>query len=215
MSGRFRNWASTVLIGAAALVFGCAVLYALPDKDKDNRDREDSDSRIQEGFRLVSELDLHLNGKNHALVGLGAYLVNAVGGCNDCHTNPPFADGGDPTLGQPKHLNKNAYLGGGTEFIPPQNGNPAIVSRNLTPDKTGQPEGGASFEEFRDIMRTGVDPDHAHPGYGPFLIVMPWPVYQGMTDHDLRAIYEFLSTLKCVEGDPGLPHPRPIGTRCQ
>ena len=90
-----------------------------------------------------------------------------------------------------------------------------FLPRNLTPDKTGRPEGGASYEEFRDIMRTGIDPDHAHPQFGPFLQVMPWPQFQDMTENDLRAIYEYLSAIPCIEGDPGLPNPRPIGTRCQ
>lgn len=31
----------------------------------------------------------------------------------------------------------------------------------------------------------------------------------------IRAIYEYLSAIPCIEGDPGLPDPRPIGTRCQ
>jgi len=44
---------------------------------------------------------------------------------------------------------------------------------------------------------------------------MPWPAYQDMSENDLRAIYEYLSAIPCVEGDPGLPNPRPIGTRCQ
>jgi hypothetical protein len=30
------------------------------------------------------------------------------------------------------------------------------------------------------------------------LHVMPWPVYQGMTDGDLRAIYEFLSAIPAI-----------------
>jgi len=42
----------------------------------------------------------------------------------------------------------------------------AIVSRNLSPDKSGLPEGGSSFQEFLSIMRTGLDPDHAHLEYG-------------------------------------------------
>jgi hypothetical protein len=85
----------------------------------------------------------------------------------------------------------------------------------LTPDKTGRPEGGATFEEFRAIMRTGIDPDQAHPLISPYLQVMPWPSFQDMTDNDLRAIYEYLSAIPCIEGDPGLPVQRPIGTRCQ
>jgi len=42
-------------------------------------------------------------------------------------------------------------------------GSANIISRNLTPDKTGLPFGGDTFEEFRQIMRTGVDFDHLHP----------------------------------------------------
>jgi len=42
-------------------------------------------------------------------------------------------------------------------------GTPDIVSRNLTPDKTGLPVGGRTFDEFVEILRTGVDLDHLHP----------------------------------------------------
>jgi hypothetical protein len=107
-------------------------------------------------------------------------------------------------------VEQGGYLAGGTLLF-----GPFFIPRNLTPDKTGRPEGGASFEEFVEIMRTGVDPDHAHPQFGPFLQVMPWPQFQDMTDNDLRAIYEYLSAIPCIEGDPGLPNPRPLGTRCQ
>lgn len=173
--------------------------------------RGDDESRIQEGFEMAPvHLDLH--GKNRALVGLGSYLVNAVGDCNGCHHGPSgqFEPGGDPFQGQPKRINRAAYLSGGTPLF-----GPFFIPRNLTPDKTGRAEGGGSFEEFKGILRTGVDPDHAHPQFGPYLQVMPWPAFQDMTDHDIRAIYEYLSAIPCIEGDPGLPNPRPIGTRCQ
>jgi hypothetical protein len=185
-------------------------LTAAAGRDDDHK-RGDDDSRIEEGLEMAPvHLDLH--GKDRALVGLGSYLVNAVGDCNGCHTGPSgqFAPGGDPFQGQPKQINQAAYLGGGTQLF-----GPFFVPRNLTPDKTGRPEGGGSFEEFKGILRTGVDPDHAHPQFGPYLQVMPWPAFQNMTDHDIRAIYEYLSAIPCIEGDPGLPHPRPIGTRCQ
>ena len=171
---------------------------------------DDSDPRIQRGF-AIAPVPLNLVGKNRSLVGLGSYLVNAAAECNGCHTgsSSPFAPGGDPYKGEPKHVNEATYLAGGF----PRFG-PFFIPRNLTPDKTGRPEGGATFQEFRDIMRTGIDPDQAHPQFGPFLQVMPWPAYQDMTNHDLRAIYEYLSAIPCIEGDPGLPHPRPIGTRC-
>jgi hypothetical protein len=177
----------------------------------DDRGRDDDESRIREGLE-IAPVHLNLNGKNRALVGLGSYLVNGAGDCNGCHSGPSgqFAPGGDPAQGQPKIINQAAYLQGGTLLF-----GPFFIPRNLTPDKTGHAEGGGSFEEFRAIMRTGIDPDHAHPQFGPYLQVMPWPAFQNMTDHDLRAIYEYLSAIPCIEGDPGLPHPRPIGTRCQ
>jgi hypothetical protein len=85
----------------------------------------------------------------------------------------------------------------------------------LTPDKTGLPVGGHTFEEFVEIMREGTDFDHVHPtctGRGapanclapPFngnlLQVMRWPFFKNMTDHELRAIYEYLSAVPCNPG---------------
>ena len=55
--------------------------------------------RIIRGFQ-ISPVPLNLQGKDLALVGLGSYIVNGQGGCNDCHTNPPYAEGGNPFLGQ-------------------------------------------------------------------------------------------------------------------
>ena len=203
---------STLLL--AGLVLG-VMLIGTPrgragDKDKDDND----ESRIKRGFEIAPVHPLNLRGKNRELVGLGSYIVNAVADCNGCHyatrsDSSPYLVGGDPYQGQPKQVDPAGYLAGGTPLF-----GPFFLPRNLTPDKTGRPEGGASFEEFRGIMRTGIDPDRAHPQFGPFLQVMPWPAFQDMTDHDLRAIYEYLSAIPCIEGDPGLPNPRPIGTRC-
>ncbi len=166
---------------------------------------EGSESRIRQGL-AIAPVPLNLRGKNKALVGLGSYIVNAQGVCSDCHTAPPFDDGANPFMGEPERINAAGYLGGGTSFGP-------FVSRNLTPDKTGRPLGGAPLSEFMDIMRTGVDPDAAHPQFGPYLQVMPWPVFSKMTDRDLRAIYEYLSAIPCVEGYPGLPGTPPT-PRC-
>jgi hypothetical protein len=155
--------------------------------------------RVELGLRMAP-VPLNLTGKSRALVGLGSYLVNAVGGCNDCHTQPPYAPGGDPFQGQPKKINAAKYLGGGgTPF------GPVFIPRNLTPDKTGRPEGGNTFAEFSQIMRTGIDMDAAHPQISPLLQVMPWPVYQEMSESDLHSIYEYLSAIPCVEGGPGEP----------
>ncbi len=142
-------------------------------------------NRIIRGFK-AAPVPLNLEGKDLELVGLGSYLANGPGGCNDCHTNPSFAPGGNPFLGQPKKINSAHYLAGGQLFGP-------FVSRNLTPEN-GLP-GGRTYAEFVQIMRKGTDYDHVHPQYGPLLQVMPWPSYQNMTNHDLRAIYEYLRAI--------------------
>jgi len=177
-----------------------------------------TDPRVQRGFD-VAPVPLNLAGKDPALVGLGSYLVNVTSGCNDCHTASPqtqFALGGNPYFGQPMAVNQSTYLGGGRDFGPLVPGTPDIVSRNLTPDKTGKPEGGRSFAEFRTIIRTGADLDHVHPPCsvtittgclpapfdGNLLQIMPWPAFQNFSDHELRAIYEYLSAIPCIEGPP-------------
>lgn len=196
-------------IAAAVLVLGGTLAFSVTGTAAKGDD--DSESKIQRGFS-IAPVPLNLTGKNRALVGMGSYLVNAVGDCNGCHHGPSgeYAPGGDPFQGQSPVVNQAAYLAGGTPLF-----GPFFLPRNLTPDKTGLPEGGGSFEEFLGILRTGIDPDHAHPQFGPFLQVMPWPTFHNMTDRDIRAIYEYLSAIPCIEGDPGLPNPRPIGTRCQ
>ena len=181
----------TTTFAAAAAV--CAMLLHAPGARADD---DAADSRIRQGF-AIAPVPLDLRGRNRALVGLGSYIVNAQGGCSDCHTNPSYAAGGNPYLGEPKKVNAAGYLAGNAPFGP-------FLSRNLTPDKSGLPAG-STFAEFVATMRTGIDRDHAHPQFGPFLQVMPWPLYREMTDHDLRAIYEYLGTIPCIEGDPGIP----------
>jgi len=178
----------------------------------------DHESRVERGFE-IAPVPLNLEGKDRELVGLGSYLVNGVVACNDCHGAGPktqFLPGGNPFFGQPKKINPATYLGGGQDFGALVPGSPHIVSRNLTPDKTGHPEGGRPFPEFLEIIRTGVDLDHLHPPCsatltdnclpppfdGNLLQIMPWPAIQNMTDYDIRAIYEYLSAVPCIEGPP-------------
>ena len=84
-------------------------------------------------------------------MGLGSYLVNAVASCNDCHSAGPaveFAPGGNPYFkgNPPTVVNQSVYLGGGRNFGALVPGTPEIVSRNLTPDRTGRPVGGTAYE---------------------------------------------------------------------
>ncbi|HVR99326.1 MAG TPA: hypothetical protein VMW27_22080 [Thermoanaerobaculia bacterium] len=96
-------------------------------------DPSSEEARIQQGFR-IAPVPLRFGRNAQDLVGLGSYIVNAQSGCNDCHTNPSYAPGGDPFLGEPEHINTEHYLAGGRAFGP-------IVSANITPDSSGRPAG--------------------------------------------------------------------------
>ena len=160
-------------------------------------------SQIQIGMD-IAPVRLDLKGKNRSLVGLGSYIVNAQGGCNDCHTwratqDPPnfgsnYEEGGDPFLGQPEQIYAEGYLAGGRPFGP-------ITSRNLTPDGAGHPAR-LTLDQFIETLRTGVDSKNRHPMISPLLQVMPWPVYSHMTDRDLKAVYEFLRSIPCAGMPP-------------
>jgi len=152
-------------------------------------------ARIVRGFR-IAPVRLDLRGKDFVFVGLGSYLVNAAGGCNDCHTNPSYAAGGNPFMGQPKRVNAANYLAGGATFGP-------FTSRNITPDPTTGRPANLTYNQFRESLRTGVDQKHLHPAISPLLQVMPWPVYQDLTERDLRSIYEYLRAI---------PHAEPAAT---
>ncbi|HEY7191340.1 MAG TPA: hypothetical protein VH436_32530 [Vicinamibacterales bacterium] len=151
---------------------------------------QDTQSRVQAGLDYAKSqgITLNLTGKNRSLVAVGSYLVNAVGGCNDCHTAPPYTQDPFASLGAPKQINVDCYLAGGTAFGPT-----GPVSRDLTPFEDGKPAG-LTLDEFIHVIRTGEDPDNP----GQVLQVMPWPVYQSMTDRDLRAIYEYLSSIPAI-----------------
>src|SRR6266699_1324437 len=71
------------------------------DDDDDDDDIDIKESTVKRGLRLAP-VTLNLRHRNRALVGLGSYIVNAQGGCNDCHTNPSYLPGHDPHLGQPE-----------------------------------------------------------------------------------------------------------------
>ncbi|PWT91392.1 MAG: cytochrome C [Blastocatellia bacterium] len=144
-------------------------------------DDNDDESIIQRGFE-IAPVHLDLRGKNRALVGIGSYIIN-TGGCNDCHTNPPYVDGGDPFQGQPEQINVPCYLSGGMNFG-------IAVSRNLTPDSHGLPAG-LTLDKFIHTLRTGEDPEEP----GELLQVMPWPVFGKKTTRDLTAMYEYLRSI--------------------
>ena len=212
---------TTAVLGAGALVL---LVGNLPTRAADQPQApsqlpDQSDARVQIGLD-AAPVPLNMDGKNRALVGLGSYYVNVVGDCNGCHSAGPQTEytlGHNPYLGQTAEINPMTYLGGGRDFGQVFGQGPDIISRNLTPDKTGMPEGGRTFEEFRQIIRTGVDLDNVHPNCatspscfpivppphlpvvdGSLLQIMPWPNLSKMSDRDLLAIYTYLSTVPCL-----------------
>jgi hypothetical protein len=237
---RLRRLAMThsrsVKIAGAITAFAAIILAGMANTSRHVRAHDDDDerdeTRVKRGFE-IAPVPLNLHGKNRALVGLGSYIVNAVGDCNGCHSAGPATEfvvpNGNPYFLSPPfsgtaEINTNNYLGGGRDFgpfgpLPPQNQIPHLFSRNLTPDKTGLPAGGHSYAEFVQIMRQGTDFDHVHPSCtgtpptpgtppnclmppfnGDLLQVMRWPFFRNMTDHELRAIYEYLSAIPCNPG---------------
>lgn len=176
-----RTWLSLAAVVAVALI-------ALPEASGQPQPTtpDPEVARIIRGFG-IAPVPLKLRGRDRALVGLGSYIVNAQGGCNDCHTNPSYAAGGDPFMGEPEQINTASYLAGGVNFGP-------FTSRNITPNDEGLPAG-LTWPEFKRVLRTGFDHDQEHPEISPLLQVMPWPVYRHMTDRDLRAVYEYLRSI--------------------
>ena len=212
-----------IQIAGACAVTVAVMIAASTTPSRVAKAQSAGDSRVAIGL-AAAPVPLNLANKNLALVGLGSYFVNVTGDCNGCHSaGPPsqYVRGSNPYMGQPKQVNPATYLGGGRNFGPLIPNSASIISRNLTPDASGLPIGGDTFDEFVQVIRTGVDPDHLHPPCGtagvnagciptPFdgnlLQIMPWPGMKDMSDNDLRAIYEYLSTIPCVQGNyPGDP----------
>ena len=170
-------------------IFAAVVLFSLTVFS--SATRAQGDSQVRRGYD-VAPVPLNLAGLNPALVGLGSYIVNAQGGCNDCHTNPSYAPGGNPFAGQAEVVNRAGYLAGGVAFGP-------FTSRNLTPRGPAGLPAGLTLQQFVEVMRVGTDFKNRHPQISPLLQVMPWPVYGKMSDRELQAMYEYLRAIPCLD----------------
>jgi hypothetical protein len=206
--------------------------------------QNDSDEQLAAIGLRIAPVTLNLAGKDLKLVGLGSFIVNAQADCNGCHNSSPtgseYGSSHNPYLLSPANVPPwkvaaQYYLGGGQNFGPAGAGvssgpyaagtgnGPLIISRNLTPDHTGLPEGGHTLDQFLTIMRTGHDFDTLHlncstgvttncynpPTDGAVLQVMPWPSFSNMTDNQLTAIWTYLSAIPCI-ANTGSPFPNLI-----
>jgi hypothetical protein len=168
----------------AAVVMGIVLILSnVPrlEAQDNNQQGEDESSLVAQGF-AIAPVPLNLAGRDRNLVGLGSYLVNAIGDCNGCHSSGspsslfiyPYKAGGNPYFGQKEMLDPTVYLNGGTSFGtvgtptgPFNYAGPAIITRNLTPNYAGVPEGGNSLSQFKQNLRNGKDFDHIHPSCSP------------------------------------------------
>lgn len=177
------------------LIAGLIVACALSAYASEGREDRHDESQVRRGYELVPKgVKLNLMGKNHAMVGLGSYIVNTTG-CIDCHSHPSYAPGGDPFKGEPEMVNATQYLSGGRQFGP-------FIATNLTPDFAGKPAG-LTRAQFIQTMRTGHNPNDPA---GQILQVMPWPAFGKKTDRDLESIYEYLRAIPSL---PNNPNPGP------
>ena len=108
----------------------------------------------------------------------GAYLVNTIMTCANCHSpkGPPAAVAGKD-------------FSGGLRFnVPPFD----VTAPNITPDKaTGI--GAWSDDDIKKLLRTGMRPSGV-----PVAAVMPTGFYDIITDADMDAIVAYLRTLKPI-----------------
>jgi hypothetical protein len=170
---------------------GSGTSDAAVDSSTANLDQLTPEAR--HGLDLAAPLHIALDGKSSdqlEMIGYGSYLVNAVGGCNDCHQQVvPSTTGGPPKLN---------YLGGGTEFDIPAGGGFKVFARNLTSDPTT----GLKLTEaqFIQALDTGADFKGVTGSAAPTksLIVMPWPTFRWLTQADKKAIYAYLKVVPAV-----------------
>ena len=218
---------------AAAAVGVVTVIVMSAGSTAVNADDRDSHTNLAKIGLSIAPAFINMQGLDRELVGLGSFIVNAQADCNGCHGSDPaneFLPTNNPYFLAPNNYpavtNQATYLNGGQNFgtVGPgvvQDVNsplyagpglgPNIITRNLTPDYTGNPAGGLDLGMFINVLRTGHDYDHLHlncsatvtdncydpPVNGAVLQVMPWPKFRHMTDYELTAVWTYLRAVPC------------------
>jgi hypothetical protein len=81
--------AALALVIAAVITFVGLQVVTPRAHAQDNGDTEQSQIAI--GWRIAPSF-INAQGKDHALVGLGSFIVNAQADCNGCHTSDPASE---------------------------------------------------------------------------------------------------------------------------
>jgi mono/diheme cytochrome c family protein len=114
----------------------------------------------------------------------GAYLVNTIMACGNCHS-PRDADG---------RIMPDKALSGGLTFNTP----PFIATApNITPDiETGI--GSWSHAEIKRALVEGIRPAHGHLAGVPLAAIMPANFYKALLPDDLDAVVAYLRSVKAI-----------------
>mgnify|MGYP002777345082 FL=1 len=115
-----------------------------------------------------------------ALIERGEYLVNNIGGCNDCHT--PMTPQG-PDMAQSLH--------GGTLIFAPTIDMPWAA---YAPPLAGLPAN-YTEEQFAAFLQTGLRPDGSRP-------LPPMPPFR-LNEEDARAMTAYIATLPPAAAQAG------------
>jgi mono/diheme cytochrome c family protein len=121
-------------------------------------------------------------------VAYGGYLFNAAS-CSECHSKQ---EKGKPIEGM--------ELAGGFDFPMVTGG--IVRSANITQDKiTGIGKWSESdfVKRFKSYTDSSYVPNKISKGL--FNTVMPWTMYGGMKEQDLKAIYAYLKTVKPIKNN--------------
>jgi len=116
----------------------------------------------------------------------GKYMVNAAG-CMECHTQ----------VDSKGKLIKGVEYGGGRAFPFPDGS--IVRSSNISPDPTSG-IGGWTEQMFLDMFNNRSDSATLNTNLKPgeYNTIMPWTMYGGMKNEDLKAIFAYLKTIKPI-----------------
>lgn len=122
-------------------------------------------------------------------VAYGGYLVNASG-CIECHTQ----------VSPQGVIIPEVAFSGGRSFPFPDGS--VVTSANITQDKE---TGIGNWDEatFLGRFKQYQDSGYVNPKVAPgeFNSVMPWTMYSGMKEEDLKAIYAYLKTIEPIKNE--------------
>ncbi len=145
---------------------------------------------------LPSKAHLSHRPDSNDRVAYGKYLVT-IAACKDCHTQ----------VDDKGNFLEGVQFGGGRKFPMPGG---EVASANITGDATTG-LGNWTEQSFLDRFQLYRDPAKAHRSVSTtdFNSVMPWTMYAGMKDNDLKAIFAYLKTVKPVSNSVVKFTPRP------